>query len=237
MRGSDEDDEEAFLNQIAFEKYLLKRDIKKEVPIDSLFSKAKQFAPADVTVETRGGNVKRLYEVKTVNYFPNSKNHPTPRFYCPLNKIANLYGYPEGLDINDPDIENQQRVKEIASFKNAPSKLERKLYWTVLNKDEGDDIKDLIFPNRVGNKPNRAKNKFVDKVSYIDLNDRELKKDVLKYLKDKSYRPDNTKPYIFEMSPIKNNKQMTIRFKKPKKITNNPYKTKKDYNTGPDFID
>jgi len=228
MRGKDEDDEEGFLNQIAFEKYLLKTDIK-EVPIDSLFSKAKQFAPADVTVETRGGNVKRLYEVKTVNYYPKSKNHQEPRFYCPLNKIANLYGYPEGLNINNTNIENQQRIKEIASFKNAPSKLERKLYWTVLNKDEKENIPDLLFPEKIGNKPNKARNRFKDKVSYVDLNDRELKKDVEKYIKDKSYRPDVSKPYIFEMSPVPGNNQMTVRFTHPKKITNTPYKLKKDY--------
>jgi len=225
MLGTDEADEEALLNETAFQKYILGQNINK-IPIDSLLSKNNQFAPADITVETRGGNVKRLFELKTVDYNPVSKGHSKPIFLCPLNKIANLYGYPEGIN-NTPD--NYDRIKEVKSFKNAPSKLERKLYWTVLNRDEKENMEDLVFPAKISGKPIKAKNDYRNKVSYVDLNDKELKKDVVKYIKDNNYRPDKTKPYIFKMSPVAGNNQMTVTFKNPIKLTKTPYKRQVDY--------
>jgi hypothetical protein len=235
MQGSDEVDEDAILNETAFKKYILGRNITN-IPIDSLLSKEKQFAPADITRETRGGNVKSLIELKTVNYKPLSENHPKPKFWCPINKIANLYGYPEGIK-NEPD--NWDRIKEVKSFKNAPSKTERKLYWTVINRDEGEKVEDFIFPEEIKNKPIKAKNAFKNRLNYVDLNDKELKKDVLKYLKDKTYKPDASKPYEFKMSPVEKNKQMSIYFKNPKKLTDKKvHKTRHEYdmeNVG--FID
>jgi hypothetical protein len=226
MRGTDEADEEALLNETALQKYVLDIDNNNKIPIDSLLSKNKQFAPADLVIKTKGGNVKKLYEVKTVNYFPvTDKRHHNPKFYCPLNKIANLYGYPEGIKNEE---KNYDRIKEIKSFKNAPSKLERKIFWTVLNRDEGDNVEDSVYRTKVNDDPEKAEKSFKDKVSYYDLNDKELKKDVVKYLNDKTYRPKD-KPYVFEMSPVDGNLQMTIRFKRPTKITNKKYKTKNDY--------
>ena len=257
MQGSDKKDEDALLNETAFKKYILGKNIT-DIPIDSLLSKDKQFAPADITRETRGGNVKSLIELKTVNYKPLSGNHPRPTYWCPINKLANLYGYPEGIE-NKPA--NWDRIKQVKSYKSVPSKTERKLYWTVLNRDEGEKMEDFIFPEEIKGKPNKAKNNFRNRVSYVDLNDKQLKKDIMTYVKDKNkaqntnnygeytgadeYEKDEKgkdkldkkgnpikikKPYKIEISPVEGNKQMSIVFSNPKKLTDKKvHKTKHEY--------
>lgn len=257
MQGSDKKDEDALLNETSFKKYILGQNIT-DIPIDSLLSKDKQFAPADFTDKTKGGKVKSLIELKTVNYKPLSEGHPKPTYWCPINKLANLYGYPEGIK-NEPD--NWDRIKQVKSYKNVPSKTERKLYWTVLNRDEGEKMEDFIFPEEIKGKPNKAKNNFRNRISYVDLNDKQLKKDIMTYVKDKNkaqntnkygeytgadeYEKDEKgkdkldkngkpikikKPYKIEISPVEGNKQMSILFSNPKKLTDKKvHKTKHEY--------
>ena len=183
-------------------------------------------------IKNKNGNIKELVEVKTVNYAPETNiRHTKPLFQCPINKIANLYGYPDGINKKD-DV----RLKEVKSFKNP--NIQRKIYWTVLDADVDSfkDIRNITFPKYIDRHymtKEDAKKEFKDKVSYFDLNNKDLKQDVLKYRKNNEYRPKD-KPYTFGKST--KNPQMTITFKNPTKLTSKPYKKQKP-NTGPEFID
>lgn len=222
--GDDVDDEIGRLNQHAFENYILDKN-KDVISIDSLLTKNKQYATADIVIKNRNDKPKELIEVKTVNF---KKDYDQPIFWCPINKISNMYGYPDGIDKT-----NQERLKEIKTFKNP--NIKRTIYWTVLSgnkKEKIEDIKGFAFPEeikKVYKTKENAKESFKDRLSFFDLNNKELKSDILKYRKDNKYRPTN-KDYMFEIGD--KSKQMTVKFSNPKKLTNVDYPFRKI-----DFID